>query len=101
MPTSRQVRVVKGYIIPSRETVVAVMRSIRTQVKTDPAALAAFKKNPRAFLAGRGLPIDSQRELLQEEGVKTGGQGGKYDCKFTCVTTNCCCSNCCVSWLKL
>ena len=86
--------VIRGHLIPSAASVRNVVKAIRKEAAANPSVKRALRKDPRAFLGSRGLPVDSQRELLRDEGFK-----GKWynDCTVTCVATNCCCTACCWS----
>jgi hypothetical protein len=93
------VRIVRGTLVPDAATVRKVARAIQKELKASPKLRAAFRKDPRGFLGTRGLPLDSQRELLSEAGFKFGGAG--EICIFTCLTSDCCVtcvtSNCCLT----
>lgn len=88
------VRVVNGHIMPDLNTIRQVSDAILREVTTNPAAEQEFRRNPRRYLANRGLSVDLQRELLRDAGAPA-RQWQDIICGWTCGTgTEGCCFTC-------
>jgi len=88
---ANEVKIEKGNIVPTRDTLVAFIKGLERELKKDPAALELFKKNPRRFLGDRGLAHDAQRELLQDAGFSKARLRSLISCTITCICTSGCC----------
>ncbi|WEK36079.1 MAG: hypothetical protein P0Y53_01075 [Candidatus Pseudobacter hemicellulosilyticus] len=89
---AKTVKISKGTITPTRDTMATLMRSIVKELKTDPQQAKDFAKDPNKFLGDRGLALDVRRELLLEEGFKQGNLAANCG-GYSCVSTGNCCWN--------
>jgi hypothetical protein len=89
-------KVVRGHLVPSTQAVTKILGSLKKDVAADPKLKAAWKKDPRQVLASRGLNNDLQREILSESGIRLPTTLADW-CVITCITTSCCCTECCIS----
>lgn len=90
-----QTRAEKGHIIADAATVRRLTQQIVREIQNDHAVRAQLQKNPRRFLADRGLSIDWQRALLRDSGASNRSLAA-LKCGFTCVcaTDSGCCFSC-------
>jgi hypothetical protein len=85
-----EVKVVKGFLIPSPDAAREVVKKLRSAVKSDTVLRASFEKNPRKVLANRGLTPEYQNEFLSEMGRRVSA-AAECGCTGCCATSSFCC----------
>jgi hypothetical protein len=85
----------RGHITADIKTVRRVTQQIVHEIQQNPSIRARLKRDPRRFLADRGLSVDWQRALLRDSGAPK-SRLAAIDCGFTCVcaTDRGCCLSC-------
>jgi hypothetical protein len=92
MPPTSTFSVRNGFLVPSPAGARAMVKGLRTAMKSDSRLKAEFKKNPRTVLAARGFTREMQNELLIEMGkpVRVSASEG-CGCTGCCATSSFCC----------